>query len=276
MLKERDLFVDWKEWQHPLDTPETPPWVIKLCPKTSHRHSIHSRQIMLVLMEGVLVDVKSLSFRFAQLVILPRTPQEKAIHWADQLPVWMSLNRRDQPCPTLFPIMRQKHPQPVDESWTKKQMNTFYWDSSTWTKRGSFFTLHKMPTRGRMSLKVCILYHVIANINLRYQAAGDCGAPHVVTIPVSRSPFRFAFKAHWERIYASICDVKQEYIRTRPSSVHPCVCFAPLQSWPKTLQPIPHQIAEAMRFGLIKSHGYSAICNVPRANVNDSGPQSNI
>ena len=222
-----------------------------------------------------------------------RHRRRQSIELISSLCEWVSIEeeRRDQPCPTLFPIMRQKHPQPVDESWTKKQMITcnwdwstwtkkkmitFYWDSSTWTKRGCFLTLHKMPTRRRMSLKVFILYHVIANINLRYQAAGDCGAPHVVTIPVSRSPFTNTFKAHWARIYASICDVKQEYIRTRPSSVHPCVCFAPLQSWPKTLQPIPHQIAEAMKFVLIKSHGYSAICNVPRANVNDSGPRSNI
>ena len=42
-----------------------------------------------------------------------------------------------------------------------------------------------------------MFYLVIVNINLRYQAGGDCGAPHVVTIPVSRSPFRKAFNAHW-------------------------------------------------------------------------------
>ena len=80
--------------------------------------------IMFLLMEGVLVDVKSLSFRFPHLVGLPRTPQEKAVHWADQLPrSGVNLNKNWTSGPTLFPTMRQKHPQPLDESWNKKQIS---------------------------------------------------------------------------------------------------------------------------------------------------------
>ena len=45
-----------------------------------------SNQILHVLMEGVLVDVNSLSFWFPEGFFLPRPPKEKAIHWADQIP----------------------------------------------------------------------------------------------------------------------------------------------------------------------------------------------
>ena len=100
-------------------------------------------------MEGVLVDVKSLSFWFPHLVVLPRTPQDKAVHWADQLPEWINLSYHDRNVDkvlpkkfklhdyhvnqkekrkkyhvnTSFPIMRKKHPQPLAESWNKKNIS---------------------------------------------------------------------------------------------------------------------------------------------------------
>ena len=47
--------------------------------------------------------------------------------------------------------------------------------------------------------------------NLRYQAAGEWGAPHVVTIPVSRSPFRNIFKSDWENIVKDLQNLAKQH-----------------------------------------------------------------
>ena len=257
-----DLLVDWKEWQHSLDTLEPPPWLINLYRKISLRHSIQSLEKcpspkMFVLMEGVLVDVKSLCFWFPQLIILPRTPQEKAVHWADQLPVWMSLNTTGkEQLPYLVPHNEAKASTTCGRVLNQKADEYIL-------LRFSHMDIDR-PTED-LSLH-----------NPRYQAEEEWGlnvlsghCKYQPEIPSSRWLWcptcchYPCFQVTFQNCFQSSLG---KYTRkTRPGSVHPCVCFAPIQNWPESLQPIPHQITEAKKFGLIESHSCGA-------NVNGIGP----
>ena len=74
------------------------------------------------------------------------------------------------------------------------------------------------------------------------------------------SCFQVTFQKYFsnliEKILWRIC-------RTWPSSIHPCVCFLPFQSWPKTLQPFPDQLPDVMALEILdKAENFHCILSI--------------